>query len=177
MLNEYKILGDTTIIYGTYRGEVFETRIDTKNLDKVSKACPARYGLQDNGWGKYYVRGTVQAAGKSKAVYLHRVILGEPQGLYVDHKDGDELNNLESNLRAITNAQNQQNRKASARNTSGIKGVHWHKRTGKWRGDIIVDGKSKEIGFWDNLEDAKVAMEQAYAELHPFSFSGRTDKS
>lgn len=33
-----------------------------------------------------------------RTVYMHRFILGEPQGLVVDHEDGNGLNNQRSNL-------------------------------------------------------------------------------
>jgi len=51
---------------------------------------------------------------------------------FVDHIDGNKKNNRIENLREATKSQNAMNQKVSTRNTSGIKGVMWHKRDKKW---------------------------------------------
>lgn len=61
--------------------------------------------------------------GTGKNVHLHRVIMGDPEGLTVDHRDGNGLNNTRSNLRSATKAQNNRNQRVTPRNTSGVKGV------------------------------------------------------
>jgi hypothetical protein len=54
----------------------------------------------------------------------HRLITGATKDAYVDHLDGNGLNNTEQNL-ALTNAQgNAQNVKLSSRNTTGVTGVN-----------------------------------------------------
>lgn len=87
---------------------------------------------------------------KKKNVQIHRIIwqlfYGPiPQGLVVDHIDGNPLNNEISNLRLITQAENRRNTKKSTRNSSGIAGVFLCK-TGqhynRWRAQYHeVDGK------------------------------------
>ena len=65
---------------------------------------------------------------KKRNVFMHRVILGEPEGLQTDHKDGNGLNNTRDNLREATISQNGSNRRIGCNNTSGYKGVRSHKR-------------------------------------------------
>ena len=44
------------------------------------------------------------------SIYLHALIMGKPpeEGLEIDHRDGDGLNNCRSNLRWLTHAENVQ---------------------------------------------------------------------
>jgi len=88
------------------------------------------------------------------------------EGKQVDHKDGNSLNNKVNNLRESTFAQNQHNRKIQKNNTSGHKGVYWHKKSGKWMVRMRKNGKAYYFGTYTNKEDAiKVAIE-ARKKLH-----------
>jgi hypothetical protein len=79
---------------------------------------------------------------------------------FVDHIDGNKLNNKITNLREATREQNQQNTKLSKRNTSGQKGVVWRKDTQKWRVKIAANNEIYEGGSYKNKEEAmKVAKE------------------
>ncbi len=113
--------------------------------------------------GIYAVR-TVISGQDSTALYMHRLLAGDPSGLQVDHADGNSLNNRRSNLRPATVSQNAQNRGTSARNTSGYKGVH--RSRGKWRARIVIDGASRCLGRHDTPEAAHAAYCKASAELH-----------
>ena len=53
--------------------------------------------------------------------------------MHIDHINHNGLDNRKENLRICTNRQNSRNRKASKRNTSGIKGVSRHKLSNKWQ--------------------------------------------
>lgn len=55
---------------------------------------------------------------------LHRFILGiDDPKIFVDHRDGDGLNNQRSNLRIASNRENCQNKGKNKNNTTGFKGV------------------------------------------------------
>jgi hypothetical protein len=97
-----------------------------------------------------------------RVTYLHRFLLGAPEGIEVDHLNGDGLDNRRTNLRLVTHRQNQQNRRGANRNSgSGIRNVYWHERKGKWRVSVMVDGRSRHFGYFDELDEAAAAAEDA----------------
>lgn len=88
-----------------------------------------------------------------------------PENL-VDHKDGDGLNNVWSNLRKATKSENNHNQVLNANNTSGVKGVYWHKNIKKWRAQIVCHGKNKHVGYFDSIPEAQSAIQRVREELH-----------
>ena len=113
-----------------------------------------------------YAYRTERVGEKKRTIYLHRVIMGVPQGLQVDHVDGDGLNNCRSNLRLATESQNQCNRRLQQNNASGFKGVYWDAKRGKWRSEIRKLGKKLHLGRFDTPQEAHHAYSAASAELH-----------
>jgi len=113
--------------------------------------------------------------GTSRLVYMHRLLMDAQPGQHVDHINGDRLDNRRSNLRLVTNTQNQQNKRTPSHNTSGYKGVCWHKRVKKWHVRITVDGKRLHLGYTRDRETAAQLYDAAarfffgeYARLnHP----------
>lgn len=105
---------------------------------------------------RHYVARHPKKNGRRTTQYLHRLILQAEPGQYVDHVDGDPFNNQRSNLRLVTNAQNQQNRQRARRDSrSGIRNVLvWGQR---YRVEIAVNGKKQHVGVYDNIEDAERA--------------------
>lgn len=92
---------------------------------------------------------------------------GEWPKNYIDHIDRDRANNAFSNLREATNSENQQNQlRPGKANTSGFLGVSFHKRTKKWAANIMLNKKSKSLGYFDSPEDASVAYLAAKGKLH-----------
>jgi hypothetical protein len=83
---------------------------------------------------------------------------------YIDHINGDPSDNRILNLRLANFSQNGMNAKAK-KNSSGFKGVVWHKRDQKWIARIRVNRKPIHIGAFKNLEDAVEARNQREIEL------------
>lgn len=109
----------------------------------------------------------------NKSRFAHRVIWEHvhgpiPDGLEIDHIDGNPKNNSILNLRLVTHTQNMQNQHRPRGNnkTSGVKGVHWDKEKGRWRTHIVVNKKQVFIGRFDDMWDAIVAYQDAAARLH-----------
>lgn len=106
-----------------------------------------------------------------KPVKEHRIIwvmhFGPiPEGLKIDHEDGNTLNNKIDNLRLATNSQNSHNQKKHSRNTSGFKGVHFHKNNKVWEASIGVNGKLKHLGSFKSAESASEAYKLAAKQYH-----------
>jgi hypothetical protein len=87
--------------------------------------------------------------------YLHTHT--DPLGYDIDHIDGNPLNNRIENLRLCPHSDNCKNSKISKRNTSGFKGVHFHRQSGRWRARIRCNGKHLHIGMFDTAEEAHEA--------------------
>lgn len=79
----------------------------------------------------------------------------------IDHINLDKADNRWPNLREATNSQNQANTRAKRVNTSGFKGVYWHRRIGKWHAAISVNGRLKALGYTDTKEEAAALYQKA----------------
>ncbi len=113
----------------------------------------------------YAVRA-IQVGNAQRLIHLHRVIMETPEGLEVDHIDGNGLNNQRSNLRNATRSQNLRNQGAKSTNTSGRKGVSLDRQTGKWRARIWLEGKNRNLGSFNCPTAAALAYARASRELH-----------
>lgn len=103
--------------------------------------------------------------GDGNWVWLHKLLLQARLGKFVDHRDGDSLNNRRSNLRESTNAENNRNQKVRSDSGSGVKGVRFYWPNGKWAATISVGGKNRHLGYFEAIDQAKAAYAQA-AERH-----------
>jgi len=85
-----------------------------------------------------------------------------PEGMQIDHINGDGLNNRWQNLRLATKSQNQHNHtRLDRRNKSGVTGVSWDKRHGQWQAQIAIDHKKIHLGYFDEFGDAVAARRAA----------------
>lgn len=88
-----------------------------------------------------------------KTIFMHRLIMGDPKGLQVDHEDGNGLNNQRSNLRVATYPQNQANQRLSKANTLGYKGIV-RLPSGRYRAQAKCYGVRYYLGAYDTKEEA-----------------------
>ncbi|WLW59841.1 HNH endonuclease signature motif containing protein [Achromobacter aegrifaciens] len=90
-----------------------------------------------------------------------------PEGV-VDHKNGVRTDNRISNLRDVSKSVNGQNQRTATRKnrSTGLLGASLHKRTGKFRADIRVDGRTKFLGNYDSAEEAHQVYLAAKRALH-----------
>lgn len=81
-----------------------------------------------------------------------------PEG-EIDHINGLRSDNRIANLRDVSKAVNQQNRKSH-------RGYSWHIGRRKWYASIVVDGRNKHLGQFKDEGAAKVAYWSAKERLH-----------
>jgi hypothetical protein len=114
----------------------------------------------------YAVRNPPRGERSSTPVVMHRIIMGAEKGALVDHiKNQETLNNQRSNLRLATRAQNAVNSRLRSDNSSGFRGVSWHKAANKWISQLRChDAKFKLIGFFTNKIEAARAWDMAAIE-------------
>lgn len=172
MKNEYEVRGDVTaIIINSPKYGRHETLISTSKLDRA-KEFPSSWHLY---WSKctdsFYVQGNMkQVNGIGKTTRLHRWITNAPIDMQVDHIDHLTLNNVDSNLRILTQRENLQNRKGAQTNSkSGVRGVSWREDRKKWRAHITINQVFKHIGSFDTIEEAEQAVIDARMHHMPYS--------
>lgn len=93
---------------------------------------------------------------------LPRYLLKPERGFYVDHINGDPLDNRRENLRVCTPKKNAWNMAAQARSAtlhSKFKGVS--RTGGKWRAYIWIEGKQRHLGVFSEEHDAARAYDGA----------------
>ena len=105
--------------------------------------------------------------GHRRTALMHRMITGAPDGLEVDHINGEGLDNRRVNLRICTRAQNAAcgSQRANARHYRGVR-----KAGKKWAVSIVVDGRLQYFGrFSDPITAAQVADEIHRAQWGEFT--------
>ena len=111
-------------------------------------------------------KGYLVGAVLGHSVYAHRVVWAYCHGVWpthqIDHVNRDKTDNRLANLREATNTENQQNmgprRDACA---SGVVGVYWHGKSGRWSPRVGVNGRSIYLGLFDNFNEAVAARKAA----------------
>ena len=83
----------------------------------------------------------------------------------IDHRNGRKGDNRFRNLREATATQNRGNSRITSRNTSGIKGVFWHKSRKRWCAAIGQNRKTIVIGFFTRKSEAGRAYRREAARI------------
>lgn len=139
----------------------------TWRVSRGSVAVGAPAGRRTNTNGYVQVR-------VNKRLYLtHRVIwlymTGDWPAHEIDHKNLIRTDNSWANLRPADDSQQMQNQtKARSDSRSGIRGVRYHERTGKWIAALKVKGKVVLYRYCGTAEEAAAAYLEAKRLHHPF---------
>lgn len=120
--------------------------------------------------GNFDDKGYVHISFNGKMYLLHRLIWLYKYGKFpvhcLDHINGNPSDNRLCNLREATVSQNMHNQKLAKHNSSGVKGVRFHKLSKKWEASIKINKKSRYIGLFNTLFDAEVAIKFSREQIH-----------
>lgn len=142
------VIHDSFIIGKTTTGDEF--LFDLADYDLVKR----------HAWhiGDGYARTNLSSG---KSIFLHRLILGPPPDVYIDHINRNRLDNRRANLRWATKSQNSVNSGLCRKNNTGYKGVSFHKIRHKYRARIKVFGSEKHLGLYNTPQEAAIAYNDA----------------
>lgn len=116
--------------------------------------------------GRYAYRGCwVPGMNQTKQIPMHHDILQPGPGQYVDHINGNGLDNRKVNLRIVSHQQNMFNMRGHKDSTSRFKGVSWCSSRQKWAVHICKDGKTMAVGRFNTEEEAAAAYNLAAEKL------------
>jgi hypothetical protein len=115
----------------------------------------------------FYAARTIRITnGKHRLIIMHRQVLKDSEGLFVDHINHNGLDNRKCNLRICTIQQNVWNmRKQRGNCASQYKGVTWRKDIGKWQARVICGGKVFSCGHFNDEKAAAAAYDKKAKEL------------
>lgn len=133
-------------------------------VDKSGECWNWTAAKKPDGYGQFFMYARNVSA--HRAVYeMENGPIGE--GLEIDHKCHNRACVRPSHLRATTHKRNTENRKgAQANSQSGVRGVYWHKATGKWQARVFHKGRAISAGYFHNLADADEAARAKRKELY-----------
>jgi hypothetical protein len=116
---------------------------------------------------KWYVSGSnnLYAEGyvNGKQLLMHRFIMKPKQGVQIDHKNRNSLDNRKSNLRFSNKSQNAHNAKLQRNNKIGFKGIAVTKNT--YWARIKVKGKILYLGSCTTKREAAILYDNALVKF------------
>ena len=120
--------------------------------------CLVWTGGTAKGYGRVYVNHGYRQVQAHRVVFEHTHGTLE-KGVFVDHTCFNRLCCEISHLRAVTNKENLENRrtKSGANKSSGLRGVSFHKASGKWQVSVRHNYKIHCGGFYATIDDASNA--------------------
>lgn len=96
----------------------------------------------DDGYIRISINNKLYSAHRLAFLYMDSYI---PE-YDVDHIDQNKSNNKWENLRHVSRSCNRINSGLDKNNTSGIKGVYFHKKVNKWASCITINKKTHHLG-------------------------------
>lgn len=162
MKNEYYVCGNEVFLklqskmYGSSW-----TIIDLDSLEILEK-LKVHWILRPNKYTDYVTSNRLYGR-TGPRLHLHRVVmkLKHNDPMEPDHINGNGLDNRKDNLRIVTRAENNFNKRLQTNNKSGIVGVFRRNPTGPWQAGIKINGKNIYLGNFYYKADAIEARSKA----------------
>jgi hypothetical protein len=153
--NKYDLESKEFGIGYTFKGEEFW--FDKEDFDKIKDYC--WYVGKDG-----YVYAYCCKNNKRKQIRMHKLVMNANENEDIDHIKHKKYDNRKSELRKVTQSQNNMNQKIRVDNSSGYKGVCWDNFNEKWLAYISKNNKRYNLGSFNNIEDA-IAVRQREEEV------------
>lgn len=125
---------------------------------------------------KGYIQTVIGGKGrKMTGILLHRlawfIVYGEVPQSMLDHKNQVKNDNRITNLQLSSHLDNAKNICMMKSNTSGITGVHWSKQANKWLVQCVVKGRTFNLGYYVDIEEAGRVVKEfraknGFTDLH-----------
>lgn len=138
----------------------FFAKVDDDDFEKCNKIS-WYYNKSFNGYTAY-----AETKSFKLKISMHRFIMNPKKNEFVDHINGNGLDNRKNNLRICTRSQNTVNSKIRTDNTTGYKGVSYYKSRNKYEAYINVKGKRTKLGYFTCPKEAAIAYDQMAKLLH-----------
>ena len=129
-----------------------DTGVFTWLVDRENKKAGDVAGKNDNGYIKIYFDRKSHGANRLAFIYMK----GQITKRWIDHKDGDPLNNRWNNLREVEPWQNRANSRVRSDCRSGKKGATLLKN-GRYHSQITIKRKVTYLGVFDTADEAHQA--------------------
>tara|TARA_R110002020_G_scaffold7395_1_gene31115 strand:- start:63 stop:671 length:609 start_codon:yes stop_codon:yes gene_type:complete len=136
--------------------------VDDEDYERVLEAIKWKSGKP----GKWYAHRVTEATGHyavngDRRRSIHREVMGDPEGMDIDHINGDTLDNRKENLRICTRSQNARHKKLRCDSASGFKGVWERKKPNRQK---YVSKKTGKTTYHESMPSKRF---QAYIGLGP----------
>lgn len=137
---------------------------------RITKGRCAKKGSRAGSFDKKgYVVINLRINGRQTTYRAHRLAWFYVHGRWpesdIDHNKLDKADNRLDELREATRSQNMANTAAHADSLTGVKGVSFDKRRGRYYARIMKDGRHHHLGYFDHLEAAASAYASAAQRL------------
>jgi hypothetical protein len=138
--------------------------VDADDLPRLSYGIWFAMGTTN---GRFYAARDTKVSGKHRTTMMHHAVIGRKKGMYVDHRNGNSMDNRKCNLRFCTASQNLINVGVRKGKSSRFKGVHWNGYS--WVARISYNRTRHNLGaFVDEVDAAivyNVAAQLCYGEF------------
>lgn len=104
-------------------------------------------------------KGYVVRYFKASYEFMHTRVLKNQSALLADHINGNKWDNQKHNLRLVTKSDNNQNQNIRKDSTTGLKGVTYNQRIGKYQSKIQVNGVRIHAGTFETAQQAADAYD------------------